>query len=128
MMSRSFRTIREGREALRRARQESGMETIEEVDMEPQNQPQTQDQEDALVAATPVAPAATAAVIQPTAELEAAELALRKAKIRRENAAMVQACAMAVFAGLSALAVGVGLMQKTNKTAPAATPPGPSAK
>lgn len=123
-MSRSFRTIREGREALRRARQESGMETIEEVDMEPQ----TQGQEDALVAATPVAPAATAAVIQPTAELEAAELALRKAKIRRENAAMVQACAMAVFAGLSALAVGIGLMQKTNKTAPAATPPGPSAK
>ena len=128
-MSRSFRTIREGREALRKARRESGMETIEEVNMEqPQDQPQDQPKDQVKEAATVAAPAAIACVAQPTAELEAAELALRKAKIRRENAAMVQACAMAVFAGLSALAVGIGLMQKTNKTAPAATPPGPSAK
>lgn len=86
---------------------------------------QPQVQEESATVATSTAPAVMA---QPTAELEAAELALRKAKIRRENAAMVQACAMAVFAGLSAIAVGVGLMQKTNKTAPAATPPGPSPK
>lgn len=127
MMSRSFRTIREGREALRRARQESGMETLTEVKEEVMEQPpvQPQAQEESATVTTSTAPAV---VVQPTAELEAAELALRKAKIRRENAAMVQACAMAVFAGLSALAVGIGLVQKTNKTAPAATPPGPSAK
>jgi hypothetical protein len=128
MMSRSFRTIREGREALRRARQESGMETLTEVKEEVMEQPpvQPQVQEESATVATSTAPAV---VVQPTAELEAAELALRKAKIRRENAAMVQACAMAVFAGLSAVAVGIGMIQKTNKTTtPAAAPSGPAAK
>lgn len=99
-------------------------ETSEEEMTQPQPQGQDQAQENATAATLPAA----AAVVQSTAELEAAELALRKAKIRRENAAMVQACAMAVFAGLSALAVGIGLVQKTNKATPAATPPGPSAK
>ena len=39
-MSRSFRTLREGREALRRARRESGMETLTEVKEEAMEQPQ----------------------------------------------------------------------------------------
>lgn len=154
-MSRSFRTMREGREALRRARENAGLSTDYVIDdvvvkesqvlqqAQPQ-QPQTPAQAvqqptaapepaSAAVAAAPEPQVPEVAPAPPTEVVEVMELrdprlvdgevALQKARIRRENAAMIQSCAMALFAGLSSVAVGIGLYQGRHKAVPAATPP-----
>lgn len=77
-----------------------------------------------------VAEAAAEAMAKQDPRLVEGEVKLQKAKIRRENAAMVQSCAMALFAGLSAVAVGLGMYsgRKAKGTAPAAIPQGPAVK
>lgn len=141
-MSRSFRSMREGREALRKARQEAGMSTDYEIEketiVEKHNHQQPQQPEQATQQATQhtasvdpsteqleaMAKAAAEAMSKQDPRLAEAELKLQQARIRRENASMVQACAMAVFAGLSACAVGIGMYSghKHKGVAPAATP------
>lgn len=71
-----------------------------------------------------MAKAAAEAMAKQDPRLTEAELKLQQARIRRENASMVQACAMALFAGLSACAVGLGMYSghKTKGVSPAATP------
>ena len=145
-MSRSFRTMREGREALRRAREAAGMSnnyTIDDAVVKEKPMSQNQNQEPLSSEAMPQveeksnAQATQQANPKPQPEvveilekqdprLVEGEIALQRARIRRENAAMVQSCAMAVFAGLSAVAVGIGLYQSKHK--PAAPAPAPAVK
>lgn len=125
--------MREGREALRRAREAAGMPinyTIDDAVVKEQVVSQsTQPAETPAVTQPADSAAQTPAteVVEVTEvrdpRLVEGEVALQKARIRRENAAMMQACAMALFAGLSSVAVAVGLYQGNKKTPAAATPP-----
>ena len=135
--------MREGRESLRRAREKAGLSTDYVIgDVVPKEAPTTSvaapavAEQPASVAVPAVAEQPTSVAVPAVAEQPApsrdprlveGELAVLRAKVRRENAAMVQACAMAAFAGLSAAAVGVGLYHGRYKPVPS-TPPSPGMK